>query len=86
MNEGIYEELVTKLVTRKINELDKNAYHIDKAKIDKTEASIILSKHLSTTIKRALEFINGENQLELQIAIANKIIQFLKEELMTLLK
>jgi superfamily II DNA or RNA helicase len=82
MNEGIYEELVTKLVTRKINELDKNAYHIDKAKIDKTEASIILSKHLSTTIKRALEFINGENQLELQIAIANKIIQFLKEELM----
>jgi superfamily II DNA or RNA helicase len=82
MNQGIYEELVTKLVTRKINELDKNAYHIDKTKIDKTEASIILAKHLSTTIKRALEFINGENQLELQIAIANKIIQFLKEELM----
>ncbi len=81
MNQGIYEELVTKLVTQKINALDKSAYHINKTKIDKAEASIILAKHLSTTIKRALEFVNGENQLELQIAIANKIIQFLKEEL-----
>ncbi len=81
MNQGIYEELVTKLVAQKINELDKNAYHINKTKIDKAEASIILAKHLSSTIKRALELVSGENQLELQIAIANKIIQFLKEEL-----
>lgn len=81
MNQGIYEELVTKLVAHKINELDKNTYHINKTKIDKAEAAIILAKHLSSIIKRALEFVNGENQLELQIAIANKIIQFLKEEL-----
>lgn len=81
MNQGIYEELVTKLVAQKINELDKSDYHINKTKIDKAEASIILAKHLSSTIKRALEFVNGENQLELQIAIANKIIQFLKEVL-----
>jgi superfamily II DNA or RNA helicase len=81
MNQGIYEELITKLVAHKINELDKNAYHLNKTKIDKVEASIILAKHLSSTIKRAFNFISGENQLELQIAIANKIIQFLKEEL-----
>jgi superfamily II DNA or RNA helicase/HKD family nuclease len=81
MNQGIYEELVTKLVNQKINKLDKNAYYINKTKIDKAEASIILAKHLSSTIKRALEYKNGENQIELQIDIANKIIQFLKEEL-----
>jgi superfamily II DNA or RNA helicase len=81
MNQGIYEELVTKLVAHQLNELEKNAYYINKTKIDKAEASILLAKHLSSTIKRALEFINDENQLELQIAIANKIIQFLKEEL-----
>lgn len=81
MNQGIYEELVTKLVTHRINELDKNAYHINKTKIDKAEASKILAMHLSITIKRALEYLSGENQLELQIEIANKIIQFLKEEL-----
>jgi len=81
MNQGIYEELVTKLVTHKINELDRSAYYINKSKIDKTEASFILAKHLSSTIKRALEYIDGENKLELQIEIANKIIQFLNDEL-----
>jgi superfamily II DNA or RNA helicase len=82
MNQGIYEELVTKLLAHKINELDINTFHINKTKIDKAEASIILAKHLSSTIKRALDFVTGENKLDLQIAIANKIIQFLKEELL----
>jgi len=81
MNQGIYEELVTKLVAQKIIELDKNAYHINKTKIDKEEASSILSKHLSQTIKHALDYVKGEKQIELQIEIANKIIRFLKEEL-----
>ena len=81
MDQGIYEELVTKLVSQKINKLDKNAYYINKTKIDKAEASIILAKYLSSTIKRALDIKNGENQIELQIDIANKIIHFLKEEL-----
>lgn len=81
MNQGIYEELVTKLVAQKINELDKNVYHINKTKIDKEEASSILAKHLSQTIKFALGYVKGERQIELQIEIANKVIRFLKEEL-----
>jgi superfamily II DNA or RNA helicase len=81
MNQGIYEELVTKLVSQKINELDKNSYLINKTKIDKVEASSILAKHLSETIKNVLKNISGENQIELQIEIANKIIRFLKDEL-----
>jgi superfamily II DNA or RNA helicase len=81
MNQGIYEELVTKLVAIKINELDKDEYYVNKTKIDKEEAAIILSKHLSQTIKHALEYVKGENQIERQIEIANKIIRFLKEEL-----
>jgi superfamily II DNA or RNA helicase len=81
MNQGIYEELVTKLVAHKINELDKNAYHINKTKIDKAEASSILARHLSQSIKHALEYLKGDNQIELQIEVANKIIRLLKEEL-----
>jgi superfamily II DNA or RNA helicase len=81
MNQGIYEELITKLVAQKIRNLEKNSYFIDKVRIDKVEASNILAKHLSLTIKKALDYISGENQLERQIAIANKIILFLKEEL-----
>jgi superfamily II DNA or RNA helicase len=81
MNQGIYEELITQLVTQKINGLKKDAYYIDKAPIDKEEASTILAKHLSTTIKHALDLVRNENVLEVQIEIANKIILFLKEEL-----
>jgi superfamily II DNA or RNA helicase len=81
MTEGIYEELVTRLVTQKLENMDKNVFHINKSPIDKEEASSILSKHLARTIKSALKYVNGENSIELQIEIANKIITFLKEEL-----
>jgi superfamily II DNA or RNA helicase len=81
MNQGIYEELVTQLVSNKINELNKNSYYINKSKIDKDEASIIISRHLSKTIKGALDVLKGEHQIEDQIEIANKIIHFLKSEL-----
>lgn len=81
MIQGIYEELVTKLVTQKLNDLDKNAYHVNKSKIDKVEAADLLAKHLSQTIRHALESVKAENQIEFQIDIANKIIRFLKDEL-----
>lgn len=81
MNQGIYEELVTQLVSNKINELNKDYYYVNKSKIDKEEASIILSRHLSKTIKGALNLLKGEYQIEHQIEITNKIIQLLKTEL-----
>lgn len=81
MIQGIYEELVTQLVTQKLSELKKDDYYINKSPIDKEEASSLLSQHLSRTIKHALEYVKGENQIEHQIEIANKIILFLKEEL-----
>jgi superfamily II DNA or RNA helicase len=81
MNEGIYEELVTQLVSMKINELSHDAFYINKTKLDKEEASVIISRHLSKIIKGALDVLKGEHQIEHQIEIANKIIQFLKDEL-----
>lgn len=81
MIDGIYEELVTQLVSQKINDLDKDRFYINKSFLDKEEASMVLSKHLSQTIKNALNYIKGDNQVETQIEIANKIILFLKEEL-----
>lgn len=82
MHQGIYEELVTQLVSNKINELNRDSYYINKSKIDKEEASIIISRHLAKTIKGALDAMKNEtNLIELQIEIANKIIQFLKSEL-----
>jgi superfamily II DNA or RNA helicase len=81
MNQGIYEELITQLVSEKLKELDKDKFFLKKSLIDKEEASRVLSKHLSKTLKHAFEIIKGENKIEQQIRIANKIIRLLKEEL-----
>ena len=81
MQEGIYEQLITKLVRSNINNLDQEYCYINEANIDKEEASLILSKHLSYSIKRALELIKGDTKLETQIKIANKIIKILRDEL-----
>jgi hypothetical protein len=61
MNQGIYEELVTKLVTQKLESIDKNVFYIAKSALDKEEASSILSKHLAQTIKNALNCIKGDS-------------------------
>ncbi len=81
MNQGIYEELVTQLVSRKITELNKEAFYVNKSAIDKEEAASFLAKHLSRTIQYALNLIKGDNQVDVQIEIANKIILVLKDEL-----
>lgn len=81
MNQGLYEELVTKLINYKLNELDKDTFQVKKTPIDKAEAAQILSKHIGKTIRNAFTLIKGEDVLETQIEIANKIILFLKEEL-----
>lgn len=81
MNQGIYEELVTQLVSEKINELDRDKFFLKKSEIDKEEASDVLSKHLSKTLKHAFQLVKGANKIDKQIEIANKIIRLLKEEL-----
>lgn len=80
MNQGIYEQLVTQLVSEKLNELDKDKFFLKKNLIDKEEASTVLSKHLSKTLKQAFGLL-GKNKVEQQIEIANKIIRLLKEEI-----
>ncbi|GGE25466.1 DUF3427 domain-containing protein [Psychroflexus planctonicus] len=81
MNEGIYEELVTQLVSQKLEYIDKNEFFVNKSVLDKEEASSILSKHLAQTIKNALNYVKAEDKIGAQIEIANKIILFLKDEL-----
>ncbi len=80
MNQGIYEQLVTQLVSEKLNELDKDKFFLKKDLIDKEEASNVLSKHLSNTLKQAFSLL-GKNKVEQQIQISNKIIKLLKEEI-----
>ncbi len=78
---GIYEDLITQLISKKLSELDNEKYYINKSIVDKEEAANILSRHLSSKIKLALNTLKGDDQVDRQIEIANKIIHFLGQEI-----
>jgi superfamily II DNA or RNA helicase len=78
---GLYEQLINKLIASKLNELDKNAFYIKENSIDKAEAARILSQYLCDIIRAALNLIAGENSIEKQIDLSNKIIRLLRDEL-----
>ena len=80
-NQGIYEQLINKLVASKLKEVDKEHFFIKKSRIEQSEASTILSRYLSDVINYALSLITGENSIEQQIEVSNKIILLLKKEL-----
>ena len=80
-NLGLYEQLISKLIASKLDELDKSAFHIKKTAIDKNEATRVLSQYLVEKIRWALSLISGDDSLEKQIEISNKIINLLRTEL-----
>ncbi len=81
MNEGLYEQLINQLVVKKLNSLKINKYYIEKRAIDKNEAAVILSRYLSGIIRLAFTQLKGEDKVEKQILISNKIIQLISKEL-----
>ncbi len=81
LSSGIYEELINKLIQKKLNTIKKDDYYIKTTKIDKSEASIILTQYLSKVIKFALDLLSGEDSIEKQITLINKIIILLENEI-----
>ncbi len=81
MQLGLYEQLINKLVFSQLNQLDREKFHIKEDDIDKTEAAKVLSQYLSNIIKYALSLISEDDSIERQIALSNKIIHLIKEEL-----
>lgn len=79
--EGLYEQLINKLVLSKLNDLDKNTFYIKETAIDKDEAARILSQYLSDVIRVALNLISSEDSVQKQIELSNKIIHLLQSEL-----
>lgn len=82
MIEGLYEQLINKLIASKLEVLDHDEFYIKQSVLDKNEAALVLSQYLSNRIRYALNQINnGENKLERQIDISNHIIKLLAKEL-----
>jgi superfamily II DNA or RNA helicase len=78
---GLYEQLINKLVTNKLDSLDCQKFHVSKTPLDKEEASQYLSLYLSETIRFALNEIKEKDRPLRQIELSNKIIQLLAKEL-----
>ena len=81
MQNGLYEQLINKLILSKLNELDKDKFYIKESEIDKREAARVLSQYLIEVIRLALNMISGDDSVEKQIALSNKIISLLRTEL-----
>ena len=79
--QGIYEQLINKLVAPKLNALSRNEYYIKETEIDKSEAARVLSVYLSDIINIALNLLTGEDSVEKQILLSNKLIILLQQEL-----
>jgi superfamily II DNA or RNA helicase len=78
---GIYEQLINKLISSKLSHLDKDQFFIKESIIEKQEAAQFLSQYLLKVISFALSLISGEDSIEKQIKVSNKIILLLKKEL-----
>lgn len=79
--DGIYEQLINRVVAQRLKELDQTDFYISDTPIDDAEAAQILTIYLAEVIRGALTSIGGADRLEKQIALANKLILVLRDEL-----
>ena len=82
MQLGLYEQLINKLVFSQLNLLDRDKFYIKESNIDKGEAAKLLSQYLSNVIRYALNLITGDKSIERQIALSNKIVLLIRDELL----
>lgn len=79
--EGLYEQLISKLISSRLKQLGKEKFYIKETPIDKEEAAYLLSQYLIGVINSALNLITGDNSIERQLKLANKIIYLIQSEL-----
>lgn len=78
---GIYEQLINSLISKKLENLSIDKFYLKTTKIQKSEASTILTQYLTKILNFAFNLIGGEESVEKQIDLTNKIILLLKEAL-----
>ncbi len=66
LQEGIYEQLITKIVSNKIQHLEGDSFYINSVVLDKHEASRYLGQYLAETINYVLNAIKGDDEVREQ--------------------
>jgi superfamily II DNA or RNA helicase len=78
LKNGLYEQVISRIISDKINKIDDDKKHVFKEKIDVEESSFVISQYLLEVIKKSLSYINKEDKVAKQIDLANKIINLLE--------
>lgn len=82
LNSGFYESVINKLIDDQIKTIQsKKQVYVQSKDIDMEEGSSVLSKYMSTVLNKSLNRISGEDKLNKQIDICNKIINLIINEL-----
>jgi superfamily II DNA or RNA helicase len=80
LKQGIYEQVINNEIKNELSGLENQL--IDKRIIDPEEAPQIIAKYISGIVKKGLESIkenHGDDNLDSQIAMANKMLGTIKE-------
>jgi HKD family nuclease len=78
---GLYEQLLNKLISEKISTTNIEYFYVQTSSIEKAEASQILTNYCTKIIKFALDLVSGEDSIQKQIELINKIILILENEI-----
>jgi superfamily II DNA or RNA helicase len=82
MTEGIYEQIINKLITEEIESLPHEEYFIEAVPLKRKDAALLLSQYFSKVLQTALGFIKEKEETAInQIDLANKLIQLLASEI-----
>jgi len=80
-NVGIYEQLIDSIISNELDKINNNEFYYKTTKIEKNEAAKIISQYLIKIISFALNSITGENSIEEQIDLANRVVLLIKKEI-----
>ncbi|MGL5244011.1 MAG: NgoFVII family restriction endonuclease, partial [Sarcina sp.] len=85
MKEGLYEQVINEEILNELKNLNNDDFIIDKLKMDKEEAKVILTTYISSVIRRGLDYVRDKSKDEKdkkllkQIELCNRIIHTISE-------
>ncbi|MBI6874884.1 DUF3427 domain-containing protein [Clostridium aciditolerans] len=85
IKDGVYEQVIYEDLKNKLKELDLDKYILEKETIDVEEAKTILTRYISSVVKKCLRFIRENNKqndkeaLLSQIKACNELIKSLSK-------
>ena len=75
LNEGLYEQVISKALSSKLNNAEQL---IDTGKLDAAEAPSILAKYIAEIVEKGLRQVES-NDISEQLRLANKIVSTVAE-------